>query len=257
MNKQGPNGIQYLDYTWNMGGCTHECAWKMPDGSVAICYAKRIAVQSPARKHYPEGFEQRYWHDARLEQPLKIKKPSRIGIEFMGDLFMKDTPEEQIYAILDVVRRAHWHTFLALTKNAPRLLQFRDALPANLQVGVSMPPTFMFGNELTLDQQRRYVERAQDVLAQLPVPVRWWSFEPVSWDVAPLIDREVVQWAVIGAASNGSKKYQPERHWIIGLLDKLDRANVPVWMKNNLEWSPRRMELPEMRYQSSFLREGS
>ena len=53
MNKQGPNGIRWCDYTWNVvTGCLHECQWRMRDGSVAECYAKTIA-EGLASAAYP------------------------------------------------------------------------------------------------------------------------------------------------------------------------------------------------------------
>jgi hypothetical protein len=69
--------------------------------------------------------------------------------------------------LLDVVRRADWHHFQLLTKNAPRLLKFKDELPSNLWVGVSMPPTFMFGNRLRDSQQNAMFAKSLDVLAEL------------------------------------------------------------------------------------------
>ena len=48
MNKQYKNpqsrGISWTDFTWNpVRGCLHECQWRMPDGEIAICYAKLVA----------------------------------------------------------------------------------------------------------------------------------------------------------------------------------------------------------------------
>jgi len=55
------------------------------------------------------------------------------------------------------------------------------------------------------------LKRALDVLCRIDVPVRWMSFEPLSWDVTPIVRgyRSALQWAVIGAASNGPKLYPP------------------------------------------------
>jgi protein gp37 len=48
VNKQykDPNhrGIEWTQYTWNpIAGCLHGCAWTMPDGAVANCYAEDVA----------------------------------------------------------------------------------------------------------------------------------------------------------------------------------------------------------------------
>ena len=246
MNKQkkaaGP-GIEWTDYTWNpIGGCQHGCRWEMPDGSVAICYAEDVAegVASPA---YPNGFAHHYWNPVRLQKPLKLKTPARVFLDSMSDVMGHWVPDEQIEQVLEVVRAAHWHTFQLLTKNAPRLLKFD--LPPNLWVGVSMPPSIMFGKPLSEHQQRRMFAGCLGVLSKLKVPVRWVSFEPLSFDVAPLLDDDPpLEWAVIGAATNGRKAYQPESGWVSGLLSRLDERGIPVFFKGNLEWSLWREEFP-------------
>ncbi len=245
MNKQGEQGIEYVDLTSNpTGGCEHECRWQMPDGSTAICYAESIA-HGLARKAYPHGFKHHYWRPEELKAPLKLKEPSRIFLGSMADLFGHWVPEAQIHAVLDMCREADWHTFLVLTKNAPRLLKFH--FPANVHVGVSMPPTFMHGKRLTGQQQRIMMGRTLDVLAKLDlVSVRWISFEPLSFEVAPMLHKHgtPLEWAVIGAASNGKTTYQPDPWHVHQLLNHLDEAGVPIFFKGNLKWSPWRAEYP-------------
>lgn len=246
MNKQGPNGIEWTDYSWNVvGGCKHGCRWQMPDGSIAKCYAETVA-EGIARASYPDGFEAHYWHPARLEEPLKVEQPSRIFLDSMADLMGHWVPDEQIHAVLDVVRRADWHVFQLLTKNAPRLLKFVDDFPPNLWVGVSMPPTFMFGKRLNAIQQSGMLSKALDVLKHLRGVVRWMSFEPLSFDAAGHVSMYDVplEWAVIGAASNGRTLYQPDAEHVARLIRVLDTARVPTFFKGNLEWSPWREEFP-------------
>jgi protein gp37 len=54
------------------------------------------------------------------------------------------------------------------------------------------------------------------------------------------------EWAVIGAASRGKQKFQPERQHVEHLLDWLDDAEIPTFFKGNLDWSPRREEFPQI-----------
>lgn len=141
MNKQGPNGIEWTQFSWNpVSGCHHACTWTMPDGRVAECYAKTVA-ERVAMTAYPEGFAHHYWHPERLEEPLKVKKPARIFLDSMSDLMGAWVPDEQIEDVLDICRRASWHQFQLLTKNAPRLLKFNGRIPSNVWVGVSAPPS--------------------------------------------------------------------------------------------------------------------
>jgi protein gp37 len=238
MNKQqkpgGGRGIEWTDYTWNaIGGCQHACRWTMPDGSTAICYAEEVAKKF--KTAYREGFEHHYWRPEKLDDPLKVKQPSRIFLDSMADLFGRWVPAEQIEQVLETVRWGHWHTFQGLTKNAPRLLQFD--LPQNLWAGVSSPPDQMLGHHLTRAQQQKMLHRSLDTLAELaPTNVTWMSFEPLSWDVAPIVADHpgALRWAVIGAASNGPKVYQVDSGIVQSLLDVLDAQGVPVFFKGNL-----------------------
>lgn len=84
------------------------------------------------------------------------------------------------------------------------------------------------------------------VLKTVNVPVRWMSIEPLSFDIAPLLVGSNLQWAVIGAASNGAKTYQPEPAWVQNVLDVLDAQGTKVFFKGNLEWHVWREERPEI-----------
>jgi len=246
MNKQtkanGKRGIEWTDYTWNpVGGCQHGCRWIMPDGSTAVCYAEstaeRLAVQA-----YPHGFEHHYWRPESLANPLRVMTPSRIFLDSMSDLMGHWVPSEQIEQVLDVCRQASWHQFQLLTKNAPRLNEFE--FPKNVWVGVSAPPSMMFGKKLSIVQQARMLKRMLDTLSVVDVPVRWASIEPLSFDVAPLMESVNIQWVVIGAATNGHKTFQPRPDWVANLLATLERHQTPVFFKGNLEWSPWREDFP-------------
>lgn len=242
MNKQDKGkgtlhgrGIQWTDYTWNaVGGCQHQCRWTMPDGSVAICYAEEIA--NKFRAGYPLGFAHHYWRPQNLTEPGKIKQPARIFMDSMADLFGHWVPDDQIQQVLSTVLDTHWHTFQSLTKNAPRLLKF--TFPVNMWLGVSSPPDFFMGHELTRGKQEKMLHRTMEVLSQLPTRnVTWISFEPLSWDVAPIVAQypDALRWAVIGAATNGPKVYQIDPGVVQNLLDVLDDQTVPVFFKGNLE----------------------
>jgi protein gp37 len=233
-DKRG-RGIEWTDYSWNpVGGCKHACRWTMPDGTVAICYAEEVARKFAHA--YTHGFEHHYWRPEKLDEPLRVKQPARIFLDSMADLFGHWVPDDQILAVFDTVRRAHWHTFQALTKNAPRLRNV-GPLPPNLWAGVSSPPDFMMGRALTRQQQEKMLHRTLEILSELALDtVTWVSFEPLSWDVAPIVAQYpgALRWAVIGAASNGPKLYQVDAGIVRSLLDVLDAQQVPVFFKGNL-----------------------
>lgn len=246
MNKQkkaNSRGIEWTDFSWNViGGCQHGCRWTMPDGSIAECYAETVA-ERVAQRAYPHGFEHHYWNEKLLNEPLKLKTPSKIFLDSMSDLMGHWVPRDQIERVLDVCREASQHTFQLLTKNAPRLLDFD--FPPNVWVGVSAPPTMMFGKPLSKTQQTRMVKRQIEVLREVDVPVRWMSIEPLSFDIAPLLVNAGLQWAVIGAATNGRKTYQPEPEWVENVIKVLRDQEARIFFKGNLIWEDWLEEFPQ------------
>ena len=213
----------------------------MPDGTIAECYADTVA-EGIARSAYPFGFEHHYWRPDILNEPLLLTEPSRIFLDSMSDLMGHWVPDEQIARVLDVCRQAHWHSFQLLTKNAPRLEQFD--FPSNVWVGVSAPPSYMFGKKLSETHQARMVTRMFETLKRIHALVKWMSIEPLSFDIAPLLEGSNLQWAVIGAATNGKKAYQPEPAWVENVLNVLDAQETRVFFKGNLIWDPWREEFP-------------
>jgi protein gp37 len=253
MNKQGRSGIEWTHvygpntgYTWNpVAGCLHECQWEMPDGSIAECYAKTIA-EGLASAAYPQGFDYHYWHPERLDEPLKLKTPAGIFCDSMSDLMGSNVPAWQIEQVIDVMRRADWHQFQLLTKNAPRLRRFE--WPQNVWLGVSAPPSYMFGTgkRWSDDQQYIWYDKALECLGQTNATVKWTSIEPLSFDVSLLIKQyaDLLDWVVIGAASRGRYYYQPEGLHLEKVLNRCQARNIPVFYKGNLRWLVEEIGLP-------------
>lgn len=251
MNRQRKNsenrGIEWTDWTWNpTSGCLHGCTWKMPDGSVAICYAKKIA-EGLARHAYSEGFEHHYWHENALAEPIKEKKPAKIFVGSMADLFGHWVPEAQIQSILDIMTQAHWHTFQTLSKYPIRLPQF-NPYPSNVWVGVSLPAGQLMPQTGAVRALQAYLAQMDRIQAK----IRFMSVEPLWFDAGQVFEEWLsknrklpFEWVIVGAATNGSKTYQPDLEWVKRLLSVLDEQEIPVFFKGNLEWTPWREEFPE------------
>lgn len=245
-------GIEWTDFTWNyIGGCKHRCRWRMPDGKIAICYAESTA--NVMQSGYPNGFEHHYVRPHMMEEPLRHKTPAKIFLDSMSDLMGQWVSDEEIQRVLDVCRRAHWHQFQLLTKNAPRLVKFD--LPPNVWAGVSAPPTFMFGKELIPQQQHSMVIKQLGTLQLLKErghPVCWMSIEPLSFDIAAVFTewkqrsgvKLPLDWAVIGAASNGAKHFQPHEDHVESVHDVLQLNDCQIFHKGNLDWDPHMEEWP-------------
>ena len=108
MNKQGKGKIEYLDFTWNpVTGCLHNCPYcyarkitnrfgtcsriaeYVPDSVKEIQAEHGIIVELNERlssEPYPYDFLPTF-HRSRLDEPQKVKRPSVIGVVYMGDLF--------------------------------------------------------------------------------------------------------------------------------------------------------------------------
>jgi protein gp37 len=95
--KPGPTGFRRRD---------------MADGSVRLTKA-----QGPASPRWTG--EARLWVP-HLDMPLKLKKPSRIFVCDMGDLFYEGVTNEQIAAVFGVMAACPTHTFQVLTKRPAR-----------------------------------------------------------------------------------------------------------------------------------------
>jgi len=250
MNRQQRNatsrGIEWTDWTWNpTAGCMHGCTWRMPDGSIAECYAKRIA-EGLARRTYPFGFEHHYWRKHALTEPLREETPGRIFVGSMADLFGHWVPADQIWQIMDIMQRAHWHTFQTLSKYPIRLPEF-NPFPPNVWVGVSLPA----GRLMSATGAARALKTYLRQMTRIEASVRFMSIEPLWFDAGHVFAEWAAhngglpfEWVVVGAATSGPKTFQPDPVWVQRLLNVLDEQAVPVFFKGNLNWDPWREELP-------------
>lgn len=220
--------IEWATKTWNpLTGCKHGCTWKAPDGKVVGCYAKAISD----RFHLQPDFCEAIYHEDRASVPAGWKKPQRIFVCSMADLFGDWVEEKHILRVLDIIQFLPRHTFLLLTKNPKRLAEF--TFPDNAHVGV------------TMDGIHKPV-----IVPFYQAKVRWISFEPLTTDVLHNPARGEISgfynWVVIGALSAGGKKYQPEPSWVEHILEAAE--GLPVFMKDNLDCEAlgitRRQELP-------------
>ena len=232
------SGIDYLDYAWNpYSGCRNQ-----PAGICGPfkCWAETITGRF--KHHYPNGFEPTCYVWA-LESPLHFKKPSRIGVAFMGDLFgdwmFDDTPifgfsgEGTHRLIRNIVGRCFWHTFIFLTK-CPWNLPKWNPWPANCQVGVTVT-------------NHTQLENAY-LLSHVEAKVKFLSIEPLLERLG-LIDirKDFVQGVIIGAQT-GPGAVKPRIAWIEEITEAADRAGAKLFYKENLlklyPELPRRQEIP-------------
>src|SRR5215469_399900 len=127
----GLSAIEWTDRTWNpvsgctrvTAGCDHCYAFSLHDQRPQT-YQANWGRWSPQGKLMPAQYAQPFSTvrllPERLGAPLHIRTPSRIFVNSMADLFHSQVPEDYIWQVFDVIRRARWHTFQMLTKRAGR-----------------------------------------------------------------------------------------------------------------------------------------
>src|SRR5207247_849239 len=65
-------------------------------------------------------------HSDRLHQPLSWKRPRRIFVDSLSDLFHEDVPDDFLHVVYATMEAAHWHRFQVLTKRADRMRRYLD-----------------------------------------------------------------------------------------------------------------------------------
>jgi protein gp37 len=146
----GDSKIEWTDKTWNpVVGCTKVSA------GCKNCYAKALHDQRhkahgegkavPAQ--YAKPFEVVQLMPERLRDPLSWRKPQRVFVNSVSDLFHQDIPDEFIDKVFAVMGVAHWHTFQVLTKRPERMAAYFaekfqvPAVSAGFIAGIDIPAT--------------------------------------------------------------------------------------------------------------------
>lgn len=246
----GKTGIDYLTKTWDFhSGCEH---WENSD----IC---PIGEKCWAKGIY-NRFEMSYeptLHPEKLLDPLRHKKPERIGVCFTGDLggswidpFMNivaEISQPKCYnvridnkrvkfnfdratlkdIIFQVCEECPQHQFFILTKNPNGLIKWGHWTD-NCFVGT------------TVCNQKMFVENSI-ALQKIDAKNKWISFEPLMESMnggecqgkrLGILKTLGVSFIVIGGWSRG--KVQPKIEWISEIVETADKANIKVFLKDNL-----------------------
>jgi protein gp37 len=202
------SAIEWTEATWNpIRGCS-----RVSEGC-RHCYAERVAARfSGPGKPYEDLAQMtpagpRWTGAVRLvesvlDQPLRWRKPRRIFVNSMSDLFHESVSNDTIAAIFGAMAACPDHVFQVLTKRATRLPEWFGWI-ADMPEG----PTGRCGVELQdkigivgMGHRWRQIEEAKwplphvhlgvsiedqataderiPLLLQTPAAVRWVSYEP-------------------------------------------------------------------------------
>lgn len=260
--------IEWADAVWNPTiGCTRVSA------GCQNCYAERMAnrlAQNPATPEYVGLAEKGRWTGKvkclpeRLDQPLRWRKPKRIFVNSMSDLFHEDVPCWMVDKVFATMALCPQHTFMVLTKRPDRmaaymlswsligiermarelvsgdphgklvnpeqvaaLVQRDDAPLPNVWLGVSVE------DQVTADERIPW-------LLKTPAVVRFVSCEPLLGPVDLYRHSPGwlgshacgISWLITGGETGpGARPAHPD--WFRGLRDQCQAASVPFFFKRH------------------------
>ena len=174
-------GIEWTDATWNpVRGCS------LVSPGCTNCYAMKQAhrFSGPGKpyagltkmtKGGPVWTGEIRKVPEAISQPVRWKRPRRIFVNSMSDVFHEGLSNFDIGMIFETMIEADWHTYQVLTKRPARMLEAVKGmcrqwglanLPRHIWLGVSV------------EDQARADERIP-LLLQTPAAVRWISAEPL------------------------------------------------------------------------------
>lgn len=244
------SGIEWTDATWNpVTGCT-----KVSPGC-AHCYIERTPAFRIAGRKFVEGWIPLQLHRDRIEQPLHWKKPRRVFVNSLSDLFHDDVPYAFIDKVFAVMALAPQHTFQVLTKRTKRMRAYltmptrHDSVVTSMDMPPWMPPGSSFPRRpadwplpnvwlgVSVENQHFADERIPLLLAT-PAAVRFISAEPLLGPVdlkgeqlmgwfenSPQID-----WVIVGGESGkGARPFNIA--WARSIVAQCQATRVPVFVK--------------------------
>jgi protein gp37 len=199
--------IEWTDATWNpVAGCT------VLSPGCTNCYAMRMAARLDAMgmKKYrgltrKSGRRAVWTGNVRLdrkvlETPATWRRPRRIFVNSMSDLFHDAVPAGFVRDVWDVMSSTPRHTYQILTKRPDRMANITKSLPvlSNVWLGTSV-------------ESSEYLGRL-DALRRVNAIVRFVSFEPLLGSVAEA-DLRSIHWAIVGGES-GPRSRSMRTEWV-------------------------------------------
>jgi protein gp37 len=278
MSDQRDGGIAWTDETWNpIRGCS-----RVSEGC-RHCYAVRMAarfcgpgqpyeglIRWPMDLLHEDASGPPRWNGVvrlvveKLADPLRWRRPRRIFVNSMSDLFHEELTDWQIAAVFGVMAAAPWHTFQVLTKRPQRMKDwftwvdvmakrcervFPDdsqgwrsqhivtsrarhyGAPSSVQPsGDAWPlPNVWLG--VSAENQAAADERIP-LLLECPAAVRWVSAEPL---LGPIdVNTVLLDWVVVGCESGpGARPMLLD--WVRSIRDQCADADTKFFFKQAME----------------------
>ena len=220
--------IEWTDVTWNpFTGCTNVS----PGCDNCYMHAMYPRLNSMGVKGYEKDGETVQVFEERFAQPSRWRMPRRIFVNSMSDTFHPHVPAPSLITLMSVMKWHVRHTFQVLTKRPGRAVawnlgasalyrdkRFEWLWPSNIHLGTSV-------------ETQKYAPRIE-VLARVPVPVKFVSAEPLlgELDLTKYMDAGQIQWLIVGGES-GPRARPMDLDWARDLRDQAVLRGIPFFLK--------------------------
>lgn len=280
-------GIEWTDATWNpIVGCS------LVSPGCTNCYAmrqaSRIALMAAGAGHvsHYEGTTQpskagpvwtdkvKLAPDSILTQPLRWRRPRKIFVNSMGDLFHEDVPDEWIDRVFAIMALCPQHTFQVLTKRSARMRAYFSDPKQSARVVIAMGEIIIAsqgaehgpyqgeaarlaafrmraldiigpsGNlplvlpnvwlGVSTEDQRRWLDRTADLKAT-PATIRFVSAEPL---LGAIVGEMTGIDLVIAGGESGPNARPMHPDWARSLRDQCAAAGTAFFFKQWGAWAP-------------------
>ena len=211
--------IQWADYSWNpIVGCRKGCSY---------CYARKMND----RFHFVKDFSEPEFFPERLKEPYKLKKPSKIFVCSMGEIF--DGNPEWIRQIIKVCEDLPHHTFMFLSKfpydnKEHEYYTYNDyEFPVNCFFGLTITDTLgsnLYKLVLLKDRMSCYGQNNNNK--------RFISIEPILSDFAD-VNFSGIDLVIVGAMT-GANAVKPKLEWLYSINNNKTIKEI-FWKKNILK----------------------
>lgn len=223
--------IEWTDATWNpvagcsiiSAGCTHCYAMQMARRLEAMGVGKYAGLTKKVGKRTVWNGLIREDVEA-LTIPLRWRKPRKIFVNSMSDLFHERVSDAFIRNVWRVMRDTPQHNYQILTKRPERLSKMVSAL-----IGDILPNVWL-GTSIENAEVANRIEH----LRRTPAVIRFISFEPLIGPVGAL-DLAGIDWAIVGGESGKSARPIREE-WIDEIHARCRDAETAFFFKQWGTW---------------------
>ena len=219
--------IEWTDATWNpVRGCT-----EISPGC-ARCYARIFAERFRGVPGHPYefGFDLRLVPH-KLDDPKKWKKPRKVFVNSMSDLFHKDVPDDFIDLVAQSMAEADHHSYQVLTKRHDRMASLLN----NRLLPYRNKRHIWWG--VSVENRKHGLPRIEALRSAAPT-VAFLSIEPLLEDLGE-VDFTGIHWVIVGGES-GPRSRPMNKVWVQNIRDQCLAQNVPFFFK---QWGGTRKHL--------------